>query len=88
MSKEKICANCTNWRPDNQVKGSIFGLPQLNPEKRDNQYGKCQVQFTGSDGKLNRFDSGAIGSTACFAKDDNGKLLFTPKVQGETPTTS
>lgn len=87
MPKEKICANCNIWKPENLVVNSM-GIPTINkPENTSNQYGKCRVSFQGNEGKLKVWDLGTLGSNKCAATNDNGEPLFIPKVQGKIPTT-
>lgn len=75
------CANCSNWHPlpefsivQDQIKKTIISNKKLN-----NTCGICQAKYIDRFGHAQPWEEGSFGEAECFATDDKGNNLFSPR---------
>ena len=69
---EAYCENCSWFKVDKKQPADLptKDLPA------NTKYGKCLAEFVDNQGKTHKNRSGTLSNMPCFAKDDQGHLLF------------
>ena len=93
MSTQEKCGNCGWFTPDRsalslQDRAIIDNVVDavspgdkrvMNGGAKPLEYGHCNAQYTGQDGKEHVYGHGVLSISPCDAQDDQGLLLHSPK---------